>query len=221
MTEHEQFDLLLPWRVNGTLEIEEHEQIRLHTSNCVTCRSQLRELEELRDAVRKGPVPSFDAAAGFRKLEERLAGDAAIGPVTGSARFRSLPGALRWLLLAQAAALVLVAGLFVARRIEQAPVGSEPSAPFRTLAAPRPEILGGAPRVRVLFSEGITEQELRELLHEMGGRIVDGPSSLGLFVIELDAGAVDGPSLADRVAALRGHDGVRFAELVGSPSTRP
>jgi hypothetical protein len=90
---------------------------------------------------------------------------------------------------------------------------AQPEAGFRTLATPSREVGAQAPRVRVLFSEGTTEQQIRELLHEVDGRIVDGPNDMGLYEIELRA-SVDGEApLEARIAVLRARVGVRFAEL--------
>lgn len=210
--QHERIDLLLPWLVSEGLEAEEEERVRRHIANCVACRGQLRELEELSTVIREAPSPSFDADAHLLKIEHRLAeAKAAEGEQASSSRRRSKP--LQWLLLGQVAALLLVATLIVLRGRPNATLDGAPQ--FRTLATSPSEVLAGSLRVRILFSEDITEQGIRELLHLAGGRIVDGPNAVGLFVLELDPNGDEGSSPASRLESLRASDGVRFAEWEG------
>ncbi len=212
--EHERIDLLLPWHVSGTLEAEESGDVRHHMANCVTCRGQLRELAELSSVVREAPTPSFDTDSHLLDVEHRLA---AITTRKGHETKPVLPrsGALRWLLVGQVAALVLMATLLLLRHADRPGLQPNDTPQFRTLATPPADLVADSPRVRVLFSEGVTEQLIRELLHRAGGRIVDGPSAMGLYVVELDMSAEGDSSLASRLEALRTHDGVRFAELEG------
>ncbi|HEX5759875.1 MAG TPA: hypothetical protein VF121_11820, partial [Thermoanaerobaculia bacterium] len=89
---------------------------------------------------------------------------------------------------------------------ESAPAA--PAAEFRTLAAAAPA--PGAARLRVLFAEETSERALRAVLQRVGGRIVDGPSPLGVYTVALPTGPAADP-LEVVVAHLRAQPEVRFA----------
>jgi hypothetical protein len=61
-------------------------------------------------------------------------------------------------------------------------------------------------RVRIVFNPRATEQEIRTALQTLGGRIVDGPSADGAYVIQLPA--VAPPVLSQRLRALREQPGL-------------
>lgn len=215
MTEkHQRINELLPWLVNGTLDSAEAEEVRDHVANCVACRAELKRLGELRSAVHAEGHPGVDLERGLQGLRRQVSRDRR--PTSGSAAPRRRWGLVRWVLVGQTAALALAVGLLLAPDHRGAP----PSAAFRTLAAPGPTLAGAGPRLRVLFSEGATEQEIRRLLHEIRGRIVDGPSPMGLYAIELAGDPADSASLEELVDSLRDRPGIRFVEL-SSEGSRP
>ena len=67
-------------------------------------------------------------------------------------------------------------------------------------------------QIHIVFTDDITERELRTLLGRVQGKIVDGPSTIGAYTLEV------GPSTADDltriVAILRADPKVQLAEPV-------
>jgi len=120
---------------------------------------------------------------------------------------------MRIALGAQAAMLLvlgtLLLGVFLFR-MERTPA---PPAVYRTLSAP-----AAAPtntnRVLVVFDSRMTEAQMRALLAQVHGRIVDGPNAAGAFLVATD------PGQAELVRnTLRASPGVEIAELLGPVET--
>jgi len=110
---------------------------------------------------------------------------------------------MRWALAAQAALLVLLVVLTAV------PGVLAPRAPYQTLAdGGRAQT--GQGQINIVFAEDITERELRTLLGRVQGKIVDGPSAIGVYTIGVQASTPDG--LTPIVALLRTDPKVRFAE---------
>jgi len=69
--------------------------------------------------------------------------------------------------------------------------------------------------VAVMFDPGIKEADLRRIVLGAGARIVDGPSSTDVFVLEIPA-----ERTARALEALRAEPEVRLAERLGPRTTR-
>lgn len=90
---------------------------------------------------------------------------------------------------------------------------------------------GGRPQIRILFTEQATERQIREILMKVRGRLVDGPSPLGTYTVEIAAategiapgrpagGAPD--SLGIVLGYLTSQPIVRFAEPVAGTAWPP
>ena len=111
---------------------------------------------------------------------------------------------------------VVIAGLgiaFVMRPVER----NQPAATgeYRTLSS-TPAVSGAdaGTKLRLVVDEHMTTGELAALLESVPARIVDGPSELGVFTIEVAAapGASARPDALALAKQLRGSPGVRFAE---------
>ena len=89
-----------------------------------------------------------------------------------------------------------------------------PAGLYRTLSdssvsAPR------EPRhLRVLFSDELTVQEMRQILGEIGASIVNGPSPLGVYTVEVSSMTSSPDHLSLVLNAMRAHPKVRLAEPV-------
>ena len=207
---------LLPWHVNGTLADEERRGVDAHVLACPACRDELERCRATAVEVRRHAVAPSPHPAQLARLLRRLEpaeDEAAAVPVPPSRALaepggllRRTPAAMRWVLLAQAAA---IAGLLVAWGWRGEPV---PSA-YRTLSDRPAAAAAATPRVRVVFAPGATEAEIRELLLSFRGEIAGGPSPLGAYTIALPGGATAEP-LPVVLAYLRQHPRVHFAEPV-------
>jgi hypothetical protein len=66
-------------------------------------------------------------------------------------------------------------------------------------------------QVRVVFAEGATERQIRDVLLPIGGQLAGGPSQLGVYTVELPAGRDPLPVVLQH---LRSRPEVSFAEPV-------
>ena len=180
---------LLPWYANGSLGDDEQARVGAHLEGCGRCRTELAFLRELEIAA--------------------LALDAELAAVTRPAdappqrrgrwrwAWRLTPLRVRWLVAGQAAVLATLA-LVVALPV------SVPAPPvFRTLTDAPTEARG---RLQLVVTETTPEARLRALLLANDLVIVDGPSAIGVYVLET-RGEGNAAAVADRLA---GHGEVRL-----------
>ena len=86
-------------------------------------------------------------------------------------------------------------------------LGSDSPTRFTTLSQEESSV-GEGPRLRLIFSDGAREQELRQLLLDHDATIVDGPNSMGAYTVRwpsLDEASLD---------ALRRRPELKFVEPV-------
>jgi anti-sigma factor RsiW len=208
--------------VNGTLDDRDREAVTAHLPGCPACREEVARCQTLAAAVQS----AVDAAGapGPGRLARVLASIELL-EATGARRtawrgrwrarvewlgdlFQRTPGPVRWGLAAQTALLVLVVGLTAW------PGVPSPRAPYRTLADDGERRVGQEALIHVVFTEDITERELRTLLRRIEGRIVDGPSAVGLYTVDVRASTPD--RAVPIIEILRGDPKVRLAEPVPS-----
>jgi anti-sigma factor RsiW len=222
MTRHDETERLLPWYANGTLAPGERAEVEAHLAGCPLCRDELAREQGLAAALRAaGEVAPSPHPAQLARLLARLDEPApalAPPPRRLPARLRAVfagtPRPVRW---AMAAQLALLALLLASREWRPAPpapaVNGAPAAVYHTLSDPAaPAAAARGPRLRVMFAEETSERELRALLRTVGGRIVDGPSPLGVYTVEVPAGPAADPVEAV-LQHLRSNPRVRFAGL--------
>ena len=199
---HEQTQTLLPWYLNGTLTPPEQALVVAHLAECGECRADLAAETALQGQLADLQVGTeADADRGWAVLRARVAAGA------GEAKVERLPllrrrVALGWMLAGQAAvaACAVIAFMAVPR--------AEPEPGYRLLGSP-PQPAGG--NAIVLFTPDATEQDLREALQQAGGRIVDGPTASGAYVIRVPEAELD-----RALDYLRGTPEVTLAEPISS-----
>ena len=183
--EHARAELLLPWFVNGTLDESELDLVNTHLEHCADCR---RAVELEMDLAQKISAPIETPGPNFEVVRVQLRG---VRQHRRQAR--------RWRAGAAATAsiLILVASLFllVPEQDEYQGLTSTPGS-------------AAGPIVQLVFAPQTTERELRTLLLESGGQVIDGPSPRGVYRISLPTEA-DAMATATRLAA---HPAVLFAE---------
>jgi hypothetical protein len=218
---HEEMSLLLPWYANGTLSAAESEKVRQHIGVCLTCRKDLAQLDIIAKsvgheaAVEISPKPSFD------RLMARIQADQGARPTYAApasaekprrAWFDSWSAFVSDALLTRqmgAALATLLLAVFVPFLLRGNASGGGND--YHTLAAS-----GGMNRfektdVRVVFDSKVTEGEISLLLNSVQGRIVDGPSSLGVYTVRIQD-SEGGSSVSKAVGRLRQDKGVLLAE---------
>jgi anti-sigma factor RsiW len=210
---------LLPWYVNGTLAEREREQVEAHLAGCAGCQAEVRgcrRTEELLSGA--GEVAPSPHPAQLRRLLDRVEEEER-GRPGKLAAVRSLlqatPRPLRWTLVAQAAAILLLVG---ALAWSARPASSSGPATFVTLSSPAPPPVPSV-RLRLMFSPRATEQEIRRILLDVRGGIVAGPSPIGAYTVQVPAA---GDPVGAVLARLRTEPQVVFAEpAMGEAPQRP
>jgi anti-sigma factor RsiW len=208
LTHKEAFELL-PWYVNETLEEDERRDVRAHLSNCLVCRRELAFLEQLDHAIVESPDVDFTPQRSFAALMRRI--DIAEAPLpqrlwakvrAGMQELRSAHPVLRGTLVVQTAMILLAAFLLVRMPLPDRSPSFETlsDAPVAVAADP------ASARLRVVFAPDVTINDVEALLGA-GARIVDGPSSVGAFAIDVPSAASD-----EWLERLRTDARVRFAE---------
>jgi len=220
---------LLPWYVNGTLDLEERRAVEDHLATCALCPDELVALLKVQDVLRReladAPEPSAALWERVRnQIGESTASQARTVPSgarsqgrTAWARLGDLLGpALRpgWAL----AALLLIAvqAALIVGLLMKGPLQTGPE--YHTLTGPTisGEPSGTRVRLRVAFVEQATERAIRAVMGEIGATIVDGPSAAGFYLIDVPLLNGAGRSRDQVLRVLRGRSEViRFAEVAG------
>ena len=200
---HEQAQMLLPWRVNGTLEPGDAALLEAHLAECEECREDLAANLALRELYAGMPATNqLDRPALLGALDARL-------PPPGHSSWRFLKRQLSsgWGRAAQAA-VAAAAAVTVVLLIAPAEQDGE----YRLLGSDTAEPQGNA---IVLFSPDTAERDLRAALEQAGARLVDGPTASGAYIVQVPAAR-----RTEALEGLRGLPQVILAEpvdAVGGP----
>jgi len=196
---HAAADSLLPFYVNGTLRGEELAFVEQHVRACEQCQNEV-------DWLRK----TFAALAADGLLQEGLGVIPSAAPrFENGARQRNWTARIqdelrtthswtRWLLAAQLAAIAVLGTLLA--------TDTRDVASYRTLGVSNASAKLHD-TIAVMFDPGITESEMQRIVLGVGARIVDGPTSTEVYVLEIPDGRAD-----QALQALRTDRGVRLAE---------
>jgi hypothetical protein len=218
---------LLPWYVNETLPDGERRTVESHLAECPRCREEIVTCQRLGEAIRQTEeiVPMVHPARLARLMErideERDVGhgwrQAILAPWRGLASLvRATPPLARGALVVQLVFLVALTGLLVRwSRMPEAPaLASAPQYQTLSESTPAPASPMTTARLRLVFTEGTAEKEVRDLLLGIRGQIVAGPSALGVYTVEVPAG----PDPLEKVLAhLRAQPRVSLAEPAVGP----
>jgi hypothetical protein len=185
---------LLPWFVNGTLTGAEREAVEQHTRACIACRRELKEQQRLHAAVRARRTVDVSAEAGFDRLNAELDGATRAERPRWRVRYATaVPFAV-----AAAAGLAVLAILLLLNPLPTL------DGNYSTLATPP---ASDAALLDIVFAGDTTAAEIQELLDDIRGEIVAGPSEIGRYSVRI---AGDQPN-GELLAALAADPRVRFA----------
>jgi anti-sigma factor RsiW len=207
---------LLPWYANGTLGPEEANKVEYHLAHCTPCQNELTRCEAEYGAVsvRRDDLwaPTREHFAKVLASVDAFEARRAVRPNwldTLASYFpwlKSTPQPARWALAFQGALVAALAAVLMLRAL--APVDT-----YQTLSRPGEERAAHGPQLRLVFHPDVTERELRTLLGDLHASIVQGPSSVGAYTVELGSGASQA-QLKQALAKLRADPSVRLAEPV-------
>ena len=189
---------LLPWLINGTLAGGEREGVEAHLRACIVCRRELKEQQRLHAAVRARRTVDVSAEAGFDRLDREL--DAAAS-ATRSRWWMRYAAAAPFAVAAAAGVAVLAILLWFTPLPELSRAG------YETLATTPAD----AALLDVVFADETTAAQMHDLLEEIGGEIVAGPSELGRYSVRVAGGQANREQLQELLGALAADPRVRFA----------
>lgn len=204
---HQTVQELLPWFVTNTLSAEETALVQIHLQACSQCRADADRQRMLHAAQpRSGPMPDVEQAwARLRpQLDTQRPGPARPAlSALWSRIFKPGTGWLRWVVVGQSVAIVVLAVLLMP--------------PFTGSGLYRGLGAAGGPsgNIVVMFKPETTEQELRTILQESGARLIDGPTASHAYILE----APD-EQQKSVLHALRSQRAVALAEPLDSGSGR-
>jgi anti-sigma factor RsiW len=213
---HQTFASLLPWYAQNTLDAGEHAKVEAHLAECDQCRRALGGWRALAGGVKaqaeaEAHAPAWaPSPAHFAKLAAQLSGPVAPRQPQRAAKpsllaklrdwFNISPPGMRVAFALQAAAIAVLAGV-----LWHQAAGPQT---YETLSRAAPAAVSDG-QLRVVFDAEVKESELRASLQQINASIVDGPSTLGVYTLQLSADAQPQQALD----ALRANPKVRFAEM--------
>lgn len=206
---HGRIQAMLPWYVNDTLDARERTDVDAHLRHCEACRQEATLQARVRDQVRRGaqlhPAPTASLDALMARIERREA-----APLRRwRRRFRGWfeSGALERAVIAQAATILVLVGV-----VTWLVTRPEPPAEYRTLGLPPAVRAEGGPYLRLMLRDSLTAAQVQALLQQVDGKVVDGPSAQGVYLVELGAGEPgQGRTPAERADWLSAQPGVVLA----------
>jgi anti-sigma factor RsiW len=217
---HQEVQALLPWYINGTLSEAELAQVGQHLSQCTACQEETHYWRDIAAAAQlQTPAPVALPAEQFAAVMARIDATEAASATTGRwwdtvrqrlsrsvAHLVTLPRFARLALAVESVAIVVLLGAV----LWQSQPG--PGALYHTLSQPESRPQQASVTIHLVFAEDMRESELRALLGGVGGTIVSGPSSVGVYAIAVPLASATPEAIADLLRVLRAHPQVRLAE---------
>lgn len=218
---HSEIIELLPWYTNSTLSEDERKAVETHLADCSECAREVKNLAIMRNAVidtgNKAPVPGANALnralaqiEDYERSRDQATQKAASRPGIAerisrlwSGWWRPTPLLARAIIAVQ---LVLVLGFGAALVYQQ-----NQNAIYTTSSGPAGD--KASTRIAVGFSDGAIEQDIRQTILAVHGKIIDGPSALGLYTVQVPIAPEHSQEIDNVLKALRQNQRVvRFAE---------
>ena len=186
---HREIIELLPWYANQTLDEDERRAVETHLSECAECANEVKNLSSMKKAVieSENQGPALSPFALNRALAQIEDYERAKAPAAASSRepgkslwsrwWSPTPIFARTLIAAQVVLLLALGSLALYQR-------SHPAVVYTTTSGGAGENKASF-RIAVQFSDSASEQDIRKTILGIHGKIVDGPSALGLYTVEV------------------------------------
>ena len=219
---HQRIHVLIPWHVNGTLDGHERAAVETYLATCQACQEEATKCRDLAEGMQAMEEVAWSPSPQrLSRLLSRI--DAAEARPSWASRgrrylydywhegrlwWRHTPVFVRGALAAQGALLFLLVST-LALQVVMTPAGLYRTLSDSSISAPRE-----SRHMRVLFSDELSVREMRQILGESGARVVNGPSPLGVYTVDVPSmtGSPDHLSLV--LNDMRAHPKVRLAEPV-------
>ena len=216
---HDEIWLLLPWYLNSTLEASEAEMVKSHLQVCLLCRKELAAQQQLANKLRVAGQVEISAQSSFERLMERIQAETlqpvsakAQKPTEGASAPPWFAGLTNWLASPQFAYGMAMGMMILAVSWMVFDVSDRETHTYHTVA--NAGALGQFTKndVRVVFAEHVLEKEITQLIHALGGSIVDGPTASGVYTVRITGNGESENSFLKSVEALRASKQVVLAE---------
>ncbi len=211
---HHEAQELLAWYAAGTLDADETSAVQCHVDDCRTCREELDDLAIVREVVAEvgAEEPAYNPAILERAMSQidgiEQAASAPGAPTDSSERrsiFAAIAEWLQWSLTPNMARLA-IAGQFaviLGLALALATMRTEAPEEFVTAAG----VANQRAHLTVVFKNGVTELEMRELLLGLDASVVEGPGATGSYQLRVAEPA----RVSDVLTALQAHEHIFFA----------
>jgi uncharacterized protein YneF (UPF0154 family) len=162
---------LVPLYVKGLLNEAQRKEIEEAIDECPSLREEIESWHAVQCAYHSiessMPQPSGSL---FDKIVERIEEPKKPGLLS---RLFGSP-TVSFVLVTAQLLLILSLGFYIVQERHE----------YKTMSAP-PIITEDYIRINIIFNEQATESKIRDLLLKINGRIVDGPTRSGLYIVEL------------------------------------
>jgi predicted anti-sigma-YlaC factor YlaD len=200
-----QIQAIAPWYVNGTASAVDRARVDAHLAGCSDCRQRVVAEQRVAAHMRDGhSVDTPDAELAWERFE-RTIGPEAAQPAQDSRHWR-------WIVAAQAAALVIFAVAFWQLQTDQ----RRAAASYRTVTTAAPLAARDHVLLHMAVQPDVSADRVAELAREQGGTVVGRPSSQGVYTLELLPDALH----QQAIARLRATQGVLLVEPIANSATR-
>lgn len=198
--------ILLPFYLNGTLSDQERQEVDMHLFECQSCQQELEEMRSVRTEVKTYystlPTPPADM---FSKVKSQILSETASEQTAKSVfhhetaesfgsriqDFLQSIFATQW---APALAMCLIIGqaglLFWNMTSPTTPDSAY--GPIIERSVPQAPTPDTAQKLRIAFEDQTPEHTVRTIIQNLKGRIVDGPTSEGIYIVEVPKDDADG-----------------------------
>ena len=188
----------LPWYLAGTLTKQEQHEVEAHLADCSNCRAELEDMKRIREAVkatiqeRQGPSPELFSKVMARIHEEEEDPTPIKSPVIKEevnwwagiqAQLQSLY-AIPWVPALATILIVSQSALLITKMGEQSSSFQEPG-PIVERGIPNASLPKISSTIQIGFREDAKEGDIRALIQEIDGRMVNGPSPEGIYTLKV------------------------------------
>jgi hypothetical protein len=230
--QHQEMQLLLPWYLNQSLDEHEQQAVESHLRNCIQCKMELLDLRKLSSELNRTSDWKADMEISFAevrtKMKPKSLAKQKLGAIGGSSRVvgrhkrKFLYSAWSKLAghkfyksldtdnglgkpLAIAASLLLVLIPLALKSWDTSSTND-----YYTLSAKTP-VSASRSQLHVVFAKSVTSADIDALLAQIHARRLDGPNSVGAYLVQIDNLAAS-QSLINAIDFLRRQQLVLLAE---------
>nr|WP_295771710.1 hypothetical protein [Rhodoferax sp.] len=182
MQTYKELHALLPWYVNGTLDVAARRALEQEIAQSLALRNEVAWLQLVRSQIREQTqtdVQQRSESVGLDTLMALVHGEQSGKVLPLPSRItRWMEGARRFpLSMGIAAAVVLTQAVIIGALLDQ----PAPD-PLRTLSG---STAAGGQLLQITFKPLATETQIRTLLSSVRGEIVGGPGALGVYAVRV------------------------------------